>query len=54
MKRGLKHRYFPFWKAFAVLVHPDRWGDALEGIEALSHECMVWLNAHKPEGAERH
>jgi hypothetical protein len=41
------------WKAFAVLIHPDRWGDASDGIKALSHECMVWLNAHKPEGAER-
>jgi hypothetical protein len=41
------------WKAFAVLVHPDRWGDVPEGIKALSHKRMVWLNAHKPEGAER-
>jgi len=41
------------WKAFAVLVHPDRWGDAPDGIKALSHECMVWLNTHNPAGIER-
>jgi hypothetical protein len=40
------------WKAFAVLVHPDRWQHE-PGLLALSHEAMIWLNAHKPVSADR-
>jgi hypothetical protein len=37
------------WRALAVLVHPDRWQQE-PGLLALSHEAMVWLNAHRPNG----
>jgi hypothetical protein len=40
------------WKAFAVLVHPDRWQHE-PGYLALCHEAMIWLNAHKPLSADR-
>jgi hypothetical protein len=52
---GLRGRPMPagipphIWKALAVLVHPDRWQQQ-PGLLALSHEAMVWLNTHKPEG----
>jgi hypothetical protein len=41
------------WKALAVLVHPDHWDNAPDGIRELSHEAMVWLLAHRPSEAER-
>jgi hypothetical protein len=41
------------WRAFALLVHPDKWGHAPDNIKALSHECMIWLNDHKPEETEK-
>jgi hypothetical protein len=37
------------WKKLAVLIHPDRWQQE-PGLLSMSHEAMIWLNAHKPEG----